>query len=120
MLAELTCDSVDWLLPVLFGIMIVSGIVWFVLMARLHRVLRTRHSEEYEKLGRPTLFLNNTIQNGLATIRFLLGGRFRQLRDPALLRLGAIMQVMFYFYAVIFASIVVIFLLCVPNHHRDR
>lgn len=100
----------SWLFPVLITVIAVATLVWFVMMARLHRALRTRHAATYEMLGRPALFLNNSPQNGLATLRFLLGGKFRQLNDPELQRLGSFMQVLFYVHCSAFAAAVVIFL----------
>ena len=117
MMAALNPKSVVWLFPILFAILAVSVFIWFVLMARLHRILRTRHSETYDRLGRPTLFLNNSIRNGAATIRFLLGGHFRQLRDPELLKLAGFMQVFFYAYSALFAVLIGLILVA-PYHPR--
>ena len=59
-------------LQVLFFILTGCMILWFVLVARLHRLLRTRHPNIYDSLGRPTLILNNSLQNSGLFLRFLL------------------------------------------------
>lgn len=108
MIAALTRETANVDFGISFAALFLAALVWLVLMSRLYRILRTRHPETYEQLGRPTLFLNNSPQNGIATVRFLLGGHFRQLNDPELLRLGVFMQVFFYAYMVYFVSLVVL------------
>ncbi len=107
-------------MPVLLAILVVSVVAWFSVMSRFYRILRTRHSATYESLGRPTLFLNNSPQNGLATLRFLLGGKFRQLKDPELQRLGSFMQVFFYVYCAVFVSFAVLVVIAMPQQARGR
>ena len=108
-----------WAIPLLLAVLPISAIVWFVAMARLYRILRSRHSATYGRLGRPTLFLNNSPQNSLATIQFLLGGKFRQLNDPELKRLGTLMQFLFYAYCAVFIAFVVLFVSTMPSHARE-
>ena len=48
--------------------------------------MRTRQPEVYDSLGRPTLFLSNTVENGWAFTRFLLLGRFQTIDDPEIVR----------------------------------
>ena len=115
MIATLSPQSINVILGISFATLVLSVLVWFVLISRLHRILRTRHSETYDRLGRPTLFLNNSVQNGIATIRFLLGGHFRQLNDPELLRLGAFMQVFFFVYVVFIICLVALMFTLAPT-----
>ena len=61
--------------------------VWFVLTARLYRLLRTRHPDVYDSLGRPTLIFSNNIRNGWLVTQFLLGGHFEGIEDSEILRL---------------------------------
>ncbi len=120
MSAVLSPEVANWVLGVHFFILMFSVLVWFVLMARLHRILRTRHPQIWNRIGRPTLFLNNTVQNGLVTIRFLLAGHFRELDDPTLVRLGSFMQVFFYAYTVIFISLVALMFRFAPYASHAR
>ncbi|MEO8352247.1 MAG: hypothetical protein ABI680_10995 [Chthoniobacteraceae bacterium] len=97
--------SVPWQVIALYAVLGLAVLIWFVLMTRFFRILRIRHPKIYDQLGRPTLIKNNTIQNGIAWSRFLLGGRFRKLDDPGLTRLGSIMQVFFYVYLVMILTL---------------
>jgi len=102
MMSVLSPEAVNWLLGIPFGLLMISVLVWFVLMARLRRILRTRHPRTYDKVCGPTL---SASQNSLATLRFLLTGHFRTLNDPELLRLGRFMQVFFLAYMILFVSL---------------
>src|SRR5205823_3286120 len=73
--------------PVLFFVLLACVVVWFILITRLFRLLRTRHPAVYDSLGRPTLILNNSIRNGWLFTRFLLGGHFRDIDDTETVRL---------------------------------
>lgn len=57
------------------------------LTQRCFSTLRKNHADEYERLGKPHLFLNNGISNNLAFFRFVRSGRYKDLGDPELLRL---------------------------------
>ncbi len=94
------------ILPMMFLVMMTMVLIWFILMNRLFKILRTRHPNTYDSIGRPTLFLNNNIQNGLLTLRFLLGRRYRQIQDPELHSVGNFLNVFFWFYLIVFASVI--------------
>jgi len=76
-------------------------------VARLERLLRTRQPEVYHSLGRPALILNNTVKNGWAFLRFLLGGHFQEIDDPEIVRLCRLMRVFAICYLVFFIVVVV-------------
>ena len=59
------------------------AVVSVAMMTELIRLLRECHAAVYDALGRPG-FLNNSIQNGFAVLRFILGDHFRQTQDPEL------------------------------------
>ena len=100
--------------PFLFGILMLSVVVGLALTARLHRLLRTRQPDVYDSLGRPTLFLNNTIRNGWAFQRFLLGGHFQEIDDPETLRLCRFMRIFAYCYLAFIIGFVLFGFLCAP------
>jgi hypothetical protein len=81
--------------------------VWFPLVARLHRLLRTRQPDVYESLGRPTLILNNSIRNGWLFSRSLLAGHFQDIDDAETLALCRFLRVFAFCYLVLFVAIVV-------------
>ena len=100
--------------PVLFFVLLACVVVWFILITRLFRLLRTRHPAVYDSLGRPTLILNNSIRNGWLFTRFLLGGHFRDIDDTETVRLCQFMRVFAICYLVLFIALVVCGFLFTP------
>ena len=82
-------------------------VVWFILVARLNWLLRRRQPEVFDSLGRPTLILNNSVENGWAFLRFLLGGYFRKIDNPEIVSLCRFMRVFFFTYCVLFVTLLV-------------
>ena len=85
-----------------FTVLFTAILVWFALAARLFRLLREDHSEVYESLGSPTLFLNNSIKNNWLSLRFLIAGNFRELGDERVTRLCGFMRIFLVAYFVWF------------------
>jgi hypothetical protein len=102
-----SANSFQMVSPVLFFILMGCVIVWFALVVRLHRLLRTRHPDVYDALGRPTLILNNSIKNGWLFTRFLLGGHFENIDDGETLQLCRFMRAFAFCYLVLFVALVV-------------
>src|SRR5947208_15116703 len=102
--------------PVLFFVLLACVVVWFILITRLHRLLRTRHPHVYDSLGRPTLILNNSIRNGWLFTRFLLGGHFEEIEDGETLRRCQFMRVFAFCYLAFFIPIVVFGFVFTPAH----
>jgi hypothetical protein len=90
-----------------FAVLMVAVLIWFVLVSMLYRLLRESHAAVFESLGSPSLFLNNTIKNGLLTLKFLATGSFRELGDRRLTRLGTVMQIYFVAYMIWFLAPIV-------------
>jgi hypothetical protein len=111
-----TDSSFEALPPLLFVILLVCVIIWFVLVTRLFRLLRTRHPDVYDSLGRPTLILNNSIRNSWLFTRFLLGGHFEAIDDGETLRLCQFMRVFAFCYLAFFIAIVVFSFAFAPAH----
>ena len=76
--------------------------------AQLYRLLRERHPAVYDSLGRPTLFLNNSAQNGLSVLRFILGGKFWQTEDAEVIQLCRFMRAFSYLYWAFFIGVVIL------------
>ena len=95
------------LLRVPFLILAAGVVVWFLLLARLHWLMRRRQPEVFDSLGRPTLIFNNTVENGWAFMRFLLGGHFRKIDSPEIVRLCRFMRVFFFAYCALFVTLLV-------------
>jgi len=97
----------------LFGAMFALVVIGFALHHRLFSHLQSAHPEQYERLGSPTLFLNNNISNGLKTMRFLWSRRYRDLDDPKLTRVCRSVMVISVIYFIIFSGLVTAFFLAV-------
>ncbi len=86
--------------PVLFSILFFSVFVWFFMCYRLFKILETRHPEKYEEMGKPSLFLNNTISNNISFMKFLFKGEWRGLNDVGLANHSKFMLFFFTIYIV--------------------
>jgi hypothetical protein len=92
-------NPVVLLLPMLF--------VGFFLHSRFLTRVRVAHPSVWVELGSPTMFLNNSIKNGLTTQAFLWHRRYRDLSDPQLSRRGDILIAFNVTYIIFFAGLVI-------------
>ena len=99
------------LLPILFVLLLVSCVVGLILQHVFLSRLRTRHARTWEALGRPTLFLNNSISNSLAVLRFLWRREYRDLADNELIRFAAFLRGYLVAYLLLFVLVVAGFVL---------
>ncbi len=93
----------------LFIIHFVLGISGFVLQCIFLRRLKNDHPQVWEKLGRPTLILNNTITNGLAVFRFVQWGEYESLKDDSFIQFSRFMKWCHRIFFVNFATLLVLF-----------
>lgn len=91
--------------PVLFGILFCSVFVWFYLCHKMFGILRTRHPDKYESMGKPSLIMNNSISNNLLFMRFLFKREWQGLNDKGLTILGKSILIFFALYTVLFLSL---------------
>jgi len=89
------------LFPVLFGMVL----VWFVLIKLLFNRLESAHPAKYEAMGRPSLFLRNTIEGGWHVLKFLFTREHRSLNDRYLSKLSDGMLVFLVIYLLIFGGL---------------
>ena len=68
-------------------------------------ILRTRHPEKYEAMGKPSLIMNNSISNNLSFMKFLFKREWEELNDEGLATLGKSMLIFFAAYTIMFISI---------------
>ena len=82
--------------------------VIFVLAMILHGVFLHRLRREYpsvwESLGRPTLIINNSPRNSLASLKYLFTARYRELPDHSFVRYCDFLRMFDLAYGVIFGS----------------
>ncbi|TCS36729.1 hypothetical protein [Reinekea marinisedimentorum] len=92
---------------VVVGFLILSTLYWFYLCKKMYGMLGTRHESVYEELGKPTLFLNNTIENGRKFNRFLFKREWLSLDDVELEKHGGFMYFYFFVHGAIFVFLIV-------------
>jgi hypothetical protein len=95
------------LLPMILGAVLFAMVItWFVLIKLLFNRLERAHSQKYEAMGRPSLFLRNNIATGFTTLKFLLAREHRPLKDNYLSKLSDSMLVFFAIYLLLFFSLI--------------
>ncbi|HWX21027.1 MAG TPA: hypothetical protein VN578_14095 [Candidatus Binatia bacterium] len=72
--------------------------------------------QTWEALGRPTLFLNNSITNGLAVLRFLWRRDYSALGDRGFARFASFLRCYMAAYFVLFVLFVVVFMTSSGSH----
>lgn len=93
----------------MIGVLLVAMLfAWFYLCHQMFKILRERHPETYEAMGRPSLVLNNSISNNVAFLRFLCARGWRYLGDPQLAGLGKCMIGVGSVYILLFLSIFIL------------
>ncbi len=70
--------------PILFCVLFCFVLVWFFLCVKLFKALETRHPKKYEEMGKPSLFMNNSMSGNIAFMRFLFKRESRNLDDTKL------------------------------------
>jgi hypothetical protein len=98
------------LLAILFVSLVVSCPAGFVLHGMLLSQLRSRHPRTWEMLGRPTMFLNNSIANGLAVQRFLWRRQYVTLGDTQFSRLASFLRGYLLVYLLLFIVTIGVFI----------
>ena len=66
------------------AVMVVVGVAYIPLYLRALSILKARHRHEFERLGSPSLVMNNSLGNTLAFQRFLFTRKYRELNDTEL------------------------------------
>lgn len=91
------------------------SIVWFVLLNELFTTLRSRHPGIFSSIGSPSLILNNSISNNLATFRFILSSRALETDDKRLIQLVKRLRIAFALVFIwFFLPLSALFLYAVP------
>ena len=101
---------VSLLFVLAFPLLGVMAVVWLILVSDLFTYLREHHPAEYEAMGRPALFSNNTPKNNVSFIRFIQSKRSSDLGDDLLLRKCLCLKVFLYTYMLIFFGLLSVML----------
>ena len=97
--------------PLVFGCIFLMVVFGLYLHNKFLVLLRRRHPEVWEKLGSPTLFLNNSIKSNLRTLAFLKNRQYVELNDSQLTKLSKFLWNYNRIYLVVFVVALVIFAL---------
>ena len=103
----------------LFVVQAIGTLIYLILISRLFSRLETRCGEVWQSLGRPSLFLNNSIRNNGLVLRWLWSKEFLGLRDREIVRLAGIVRVLFITLLITFAILVAPFLIGAALALRD-
>jgi hypothetical protein len=85
--------------------------VWFILVAKLYKILAVDHPEIYESMGKPTLFWNKSPRSAWAIMKFIFRREYLALRSEKLAKLGNFMFLFSVGYLILFAVLFVLVLL---------
>ena len=92
-----------------FAVLAVMVFVWLGLCIWTFRRLEGSHPEKYAELGRPSLFLRNSVENNLLFMRFIWRNEYQALNDLPLTRICIVMKAFFCVYFLIFVSMLSLF-----------
>jgi predicted RND superfamily exporter protein len=59
-------------------------LIYLAVVGAFMNYLKRAHRQTWIELGSPSIILNNSIMNGLQTIRFIFGNRYKALNDRVL------------------------------------
>ena len=100
----------EGLLGFLFVLLMVGCVLGLILQFSFLGRLRTRHPQAWEALGCPSLFLNNSIGNSVAVLRFIWTRDYRALGDEQFVRFADFLRMYYAAYAILFALVVAVFI----------
>ena len=95
---------------VLFFALLVAAIVGLAVSQAFLREMRSRHPTVWDELGEPSLWMNNSIQNSLAVLRFLWRKDYEALGDPEFARRAEFLRTYQIAYFIFFGAIIIWFL----------
>jgi hypothetical protein len=99
----------------LFALLAVMVFVWFGLCTWTFRRLEKSHPEKYLEMGRPSLFLRNTLENNWLFMKFMWRSDYQALNDLPLTRTCNVMKVFLCIYCLLFVSMFFLFFTSMPQ-----
>ena len=98
----------DIIFPVMFSVLLVAFVVGFIAHAKFIGILRKRHKNSWERLGKPTLFWNSSISNDLSVQKFISSKGYEELNDKELRTVGNFNRIFNRIYIIVFAIILIV------------
>jgi len=96
---------------VLFVTLTAIFVAGMVLHGFFLRRLRQKYPNVWESLGRPTLIMNNSPRNSLASLKYLFTAQYRELPDQSFVRYCDFLRIFDLAYGLIFGTWLIINLL---------
>jgi hypothetical protein len=106
----------DALLVISFPLLFVSCIGGMITQQIFLSRLRKLHTATWDQLGKPVIFLNSGMLNTGRFIRFMWRRDYEVLPDQKTVALGRFLRAFLIFYTILFAVIIVVFILAVKPH----
>ncbi len=100
----------ELILPISFGVLFVAVLAGFIPSYKMHKIFRVRHQNLWEKLGKPTMILNNSIANNLSVLRFLWKKEYEKTKDSELIAVCRFNRIYFQIYLIFFGIVLLVFL----------
>jgi len=92
-----------------FGVLIIAVIVGIVSSHKMMKILKERHKEIWEDLGKPTMFLYNSISNNLSVNKYLRKKEYEKTNDTEFISICNFNRIYTNFYFVLFGIVLIIF-----------
>ena len=104
------------LFPFLLALLFVSCISGMIIQQIFQSRLRKLHTATWDQLGKPVIFLNSGLLNTGRFIRFMWRRDYEALPDQKTVALGRFLRAFLIFYTILFAVIVVVFIMTLKPH----
>jgi hypothetical protein len=101
---------VNKIFPIAFVLYAIFTILGFVLHYKFLVYLKNKHAKKWQELGAPTLFINNSMKNNFAVLKFLKNKEYIKLNDSQLSKMSVTLR---YFHIFGLISFVILTILCI-------
>jgi hypothetical protein len=103
--------DISKLIPLFFFVLIILWLIGFYLWRRILFLLKKNHLQEWEKLGSPTLFFNNSVKNNVTMLKYIRRKEYLNLNDSDLTIFCNIYRYFIVGYLIFFGLFVIVFLI---------
>lgn len=98
------------ILPVMFIVLFSACILGLILHYKFLALLKEKHPKEWERLGSPSLFTNNSIKNSFRTMLFLKNKEYLKTNDLHLKQTAQFLWRYILIYSAVFVVILFLFM----------
>jgi hypothetical protein len=90
--------------------LMVAVVIGLIAHWAMLKLMRERHPAIWSELGSPSLFMNNSVQNGMAVLRYLWRRTYLGTQDEAFIRICTFNR----WYGLLYLAVFVVLLFLVP------